>query len=297
MDKRETVIFSFPGNENTGRSIARHIGALEGSFELRNFPDGESYVRIDSDVRNRDAIIICTLYQPNDKFLPLYFIMKTLRELGAGKIHLVAPYLSYMRQDKQFNPGEAVTSDYFGELLSENIDSLITIDPHLHRHTSLSEVYAVPSRVVHASVAIAQWISENIVNPVLIGPDSESEQWVSEVAKLACAPFLVLEKTRRGDREVEVSVPKVELFKEHTPVLVDDIISTAHTMIETVQHLRHAGMKAPICIGVHAVFAGTAYDDLLKSGVNKVVTCNTIRHVSNGIEISDLIVKAIVELM
>ena len=67
---------------------------------------------------------------------------------------------------------------------------------------------------------------------------------------------MVLEKTRHGDEEVQVSVPQVEQFKNHTPVLVDDIISTARTMIETVNHLKNAGMKPATCIGVHAVFAG-----------------------------------------
>ena len=65
-------------------------------------------------------------------------------------------------------------------------------------------------------------------------------------------------------------------------------------MIETVQHLNHAGMKAPICIGVHAVFANDAYNDLIKSGTLQVITCNTIPHESNKIDISEMIIKQLI---
>jgi ribose-phosphate pyrophosphokinase len=88
-------------------------------------------------------------------------------------------------------------------------------------------------------------------------------------------------------------MPQVEKFKNHTPVLVDDIISTAHTMIEAVDHLKKNGMKYPVCIGVHAVFAGGSFKELKNSGAQEIITCNTIPHESNGIDISELIVSAI----
>ena len=127
--------------------------------------------------------------------------------------------------------------------------------------------------------------------PLLIGPDSESEQWVSEVAKNANAPFIILQKERLGDRDVKVTIPEVEKYLNHTPVLVDDIISTAHTMIETVNHLKQLAMKAPVCIGVHAVFAGNAFEELSMSGAQQIVTCNTIKHQSNKIDVSELVIN------
>lgn len=202
-----------------------------------------------------------------------------------------------MRQDKIFNEGEGVTSTYFGKLISGFADSITTVDPHLHRISSLGEVYDIPNKVIHAADSISKWIKENIKNSVLIGPDSESEQWVSEVAKNAGAPFTVLKKVRHGDRDVEVSVPDVDKYKDATPILVDDIISTARTMIETVGHLKKAGMKPPICVGIHAVFSGNAYQDLLDSGVEKIVTCNTIPHPSNTIDLSDILAKEVKKLM
>lgn len=288
MKKSDTLLFTFPGNETLSENIVSVTGIQRGEMILRDFPDGESYVRILSNVKDKKIVVLCSLDRPDSKFLPLYFFCKTAKEWGAIKITLIAPYLGYMRQDKVFHQGEGITSTYFAKLLSIVVDELFTVDPHLHRHKSLSEIYTIPSLALNAAGYISKWIKEQVHRPVLIGPDSESEQWVAKVATDAGAPYIVLHKTRRGDRDVEVSVPYVEQYKEHIPVLVDDIVSTARTMIETVTHLKKAGMKAPICIGIHAIFAGNAYNELLDSGVERIVTCNTVFHESNGIDISDL---------
>ncbi len=295
-ENNHSIVFALPGNEEFARRLAALVRAEEGKAEIRLFPDGESYVRILSDVRGKIVVLVCTLHHPNEQLLPLYFLGKTARNLGAKHICLVAPYLAYMRQDKAFQTGEAVTSEYFAEQICSFVDSIITADPHLHRHDSLSEIYPIPNQTVHATDHISDWIKKNLECPVLIGPDAESEQWVAEVAGKADVPFTVLEKIRRGDRDVTVSVPRVEKYRNHTPVLVDDIISTARTMIETVKQLKNLEMKTPVCIGVHAVFAANAYQDLLKAEVERVVTCNTIPHITNGIDISDLFVDFLCEL-
>lgn len=287
----KTILFALPGNEELTAKLALQFQAETGEATIRQFPDGETYVQIKSDIKGKRVALVCTLHQPDNKLLPLYFLSKTAMDLGADCTCLIAPYLAYMRQDKRFHPGEGITSEYFGSLISQFAETLVTIDPHLHRRSSLSEVYQIPCKVEHAANHISEWIKNNIENPVLVGPDSESEQWVSEVAKNAEAPFLVLEKIRHGDNDVEVSVPDVQNYKNHIPVLVDDIISTARTMIETVEHLKRAEMKPPVCIGVHAVFSGNAYQELIDSGTANIVTCNTIPHESNKIDISDLLVS------
>ncbi len=152
----------------------------------------------------------------------------------------------------------------------------------------MSEIYDVPCQVLHASGLISAYIRQHIRNPLLIGPDEGSRQWVSEVAGSANAPFLILQKVRHGDELVYISVPRLGNYKDHTPVLVDDIISTAPTMIETVSHLKTAKIGSVVCIGIHAVFAGEAYKNLLDAGAAKVITCNSIPHQSNGIDISGL---------
>lgn len=268
----------------------------QGSFEagkatLRRFPDGESYVRILSSVRKKKVYLFCTLHQPDDKLMLLYFFSKTAKEMGAKSVTLLAPYLAYMRQDKAFHPGEAVTSGLFAQLLSSWLDALVTIDPHLHRHHDLSEIYSIPTTVLHAGPLIVDYIKNHIPNPVLIGPDEESKQWVAAIAGQAGCDFFVLKKERFGDREVRVSVPDAPKFRQHTPVLVDDIISTGRTMMETAGHLREHGIQPPVCIGVHAVFAAHALEDMRQAGIRTIVTTNTIPHVTNGLDVSGLLAE------
>ncbi len=291
------LVLCMPGNAEMGICLTEDLDGEIGTCEIRHFPDGESYVRIDSEVTNREVVIICTLNQPDNKLLPLFFLAQTARELGASRVGLVAPYLAYMRQDRQFNKGEAVTSRQFAHLISGPVDWLVTIDPHLHRIHDLNDIYPVESLTLHAAPMISQWIQQEIKNPLLVGPDEESEQWVAAVASEAAAPHIVLQKTRKGDKEVEVSVPDVDQWRACTPVLVDDIISTAHTMIETIDHLREEGMGAPVCIGVHGVFAGTAFHDLQEAGASRIVTSNTIPHETGVIDVSGLLLEGIRQIL
>ena len=299
------LLLAQPGNERSTDLLEGALAAApddgraarppaeRGAFTLRRFPDGETYVRVETPIRGRDVALVCTLDRPDDKLLPLLFLAATTRDLGAARVGLVAPYLAYMRQDRRFNEGEGVTSAYFAAFLSRSFDWLVTVDPHLHRRGALSEIYSIPTEVVHAAPAVAAWIRTSVRRPLLVGPDSESAQWVAAVAGMAAAPSIVLEKVRRGDRDVSVAVPDMERWRDYTPVLVDDIISTARTMIETVRHLRRAGLSAPVCVGVHAVFAAGAYDELRSAGAARVVTCNTIPHLSNDIDLTAHVARAV----
>lgn len=291
------LIVALPGNKALADALCGTLDGDRGGLEVRSFPDGEAYVRHESDVAGRNVVLVCTLDRPDAKFLPLVFAAAAARSLGAASVGLAAPYLAYMRQDRAFHPGEAVTSEIFAKTLSPHIDWLVTVDPHLHRRTSLGEIYSVPALALHAAPMLSDWIAANVPQPILIGPDSESEQWVAAVARGAGAPHIVLEKVRRGDRDVSVSVPDVERWRDHTPVLVDDIISTARTMIETVGHLQSAGMKAPVCIAVHAVFADGAYDALKRTGVAQIATTNTIAHETNGIDAAELVADGVRRLL
>lgn len=287
------ILFSLVDQHPLISIIAEKMDIEIGKIIMRDFPDGETYLKIENNIKNKEIIIINSLEHPNSKILPLLFLSETVKSLGAKRVGLCAPYLSYMRQDKRFQEGEAITSDYFAALLSKYFDWIVTVDPHLHRRHSLDEIYSIPSTVLHATQMIAQWIKQSVDNPVLIGPDRESEQWVSQVAKTANAPFLILDKIRHSDRSVDVSVPAIESYINCTPILIDDIISTAQTMIKTIDHLKNLHMKPPICIGVHAVFSDNSYKTLLDTGAKSVITCNTISHISNQIDLSDLIAHGI----
>ena len=291
------ILFSLPGNAQLAQNLANKLAVELGLAEIRVFPDGESYVRIDSEVKNKSIILVCTLDRPDSKMLPLMFMAQTLKELGAKKICLVSPYLPYMRQDKRFHSGEAVTSFLFAKFLSGWIDSLITIDPHLHRIHHLSDIFETSTVLtLHATKKIAEWIRRHVDSAFLVGPDEESLQWVAEVADLADLAFVVSRKERLGDRQVIVELPDMKGMVGRIPVLVDDVISTGRSMLTVVEQLVLQGFKKPICIAVHALFDREVENGLLRAGAQKLVSCNTVSHPTNEIDVTDLIAEGIVGL-
>jgi ribose-phosphate pyrophosphokinase len=290
------LVLALPDGDTLGQRVSELAGIPIGAVRSRRFPDGETYVRIDARCAQRSVVLVCTLDCPDEKILPLVFLADAARQLGAARVGLVAPYLAYMRQDRQFQTGEAVTSRTFAGLLSRYVDWLATVDPHLHRYQSLGEIYRVPSRVVRAAPALAEWIVKHVEHPLVVGPDEESKRWVKDVADRSGAPHVVMHKTRRSDREVEISGPNLAAYLSHTPVVVDDIVSSAQTMVKTVACLVAAGLHAPICLAVHALFSAGAEQALRDAGAREIATTTSVTHATNQIDIVPLLVPAIHEL-
>ena len=218
------LVLAMPGDELLAQALARRLRCDWGPVAMHRFPDGEALPRIAAPVQGRCVVLAAGLDHPDSKTLPLLFTADAVRELGAAQVGLVAPYLPYMRQDNRFKPGEAVTSRSYARLLSASLDFLVTVDPHLHRWHERRELYPIRTAAAAAAPAIARWIRANVTDPLVVGPDSESSQWVSQVARLCGAPWAVMQKTRRGDRNVKVALPPGS-WRDHTPVLLDDIVS------------------------------------------------------------------------
>ena len=287
------MVIAIPGSEQRAADVAGRLAVEVVPATVRQFPDGEIYVRIERELRDEDVVLVGSLYpDPAERFLMLTFLAATARDRGARKVGLVAPYLAFMRQDAELLAGEGITSRYFARLVSQAVDWLVTVDPHLHRHHSLDGLYTIPTTIARSAPAIARWVATEIAEPILVGPDAESVQWVSAVAADCGAPFVILEKTRRGDRDVSISAPPRNQWNGHTPVLIDDIVSTGKTMIEATRQLRAAGSAAPICVAIHAVFADEVLAELKSAGAADIVTCDTIAHESNRICVVDSLVEA-----
>ncbi|MGD8559415.1 MAG: ribose-phosphate diphosphokinase, partial [Gammaproteobacteria bacterium] len=240
------------------------------------------------------TVIICrSLNSPNDKLIELYFIVKELRQKGCERIILVAPYLCYMRQDKAFEPGEVVSQRWVGKLLSHLVEEVITVDPHLHRIKKLDDIIKTRRAVtLSAAELIGNFISLRVAEPLIIGPDEESEQWVQQIAALQGFDYVVGEKTRRGDREVDIVLPPSDVAG-HDIVMVDDMASTGKTLINTARQLRDLGANNIYCAVTHALFVDNAYDELLAAGVKEVWSTDSITHDTNCIALSTVLADAI----
>ncbi|MCO3020372.1 ribose-phosphate pyrophosphokinase [Pseudomonas aeruginosa] len=288
----ERLILPLPGNELFARQLATAGGWELGALETRQFPDGESYVRIAAEVADKLVVLVQTLAHPDPGFLSLVFAADAARDLGAREVTLVAPYLAYMRQDRRFHPGEAITSRSFARLVSSSFDRLITVDPHLHRYPALSALYTVPADTLHAAPLLADWIAAEVANPLVIGPDEESEQWVAAIAQRIGAPHAVLRKIRHGDRNVEVELSDLSAWRGRQPVLVDDIASSGRTLIEAARQLPQQRFEPPAVAVVHAIFAEDAYQQLAPL-CSRIVSTDSVRHESNAIALAPLIAQAL----
>ena len=288
LNAREPVVLGFGEyREPTQRLAARASIAYE-EIEVHRFPDGESRVQLPSKLP--DQVIICqTLDHPNEKLVDLLLTARTARRLGVRHLTLVAPYLCYMRQDKEFHPGESVSQKIIGEMLANYFDAVLTVDPHLHRVHSLDQV--IPDTACAALTAtkpMAEFLASTVENPLLIGPDEESLQWVESIASSKAYDFAVAKKTRTGDYSVDVELPHID-YDERDVVLVDDVASSGQTLVSAAEKLNSRNAGSISVLVTHALFAGDAIENLEKAGVSNIWSTDSILHDSNCIHLDSLL--------
>ena len=185
-----------------------------------------------------------------------------------------------------------MTSLSFARLVSSTFDKLLTVDPHLHRHPTLSAVYTIPTKALHAAPLLADWIVQHVEKPLVVGPDEESEQWVGAIAARIGVPHAVLRKTRHGDRSVDIDAPDLSAWRDRTPVLVDDIASSGRTLAMAAHKLVEQGMRRPECVVVHALFAEDAWTQLAPLFF-RITSTDAVPHASNRIALAPLFAQAL----
>ncbi|MBI5040936.1 MAG: ribose-phosphate diphosphokinase, partial [Gammaproteobacteria bacterium] len=217
---------------------------------------------------------------------------ETARELGARELILVVPYLCYMRQDMAFQPGEAISQRSIGRWLGTHFDAVITVDPHLHRVHDLAEV--IPSRQalsLSAAPLLGKYAARTFDNPLLLGPDEESTQWVAAAAQAGGLQRAVAHKQRRDDRSVIVTLPSIDVH-DRSVVIVDDIASTGRTLARAADALYAAGAAEVHALVTHALFVGDAEAHLRAAGVRSLHSSDSIAHPSNAIVLAELLAHA-----
>lgn len=288
------LVYALPGNDELAELMAMRGHWERRALAVHEFPDKEALVTVAEPDPGAEVLLVCTLDDPNPKLLPLLMAAATLRELGAARITLVAPYLAYMRQDRRFHKGEAISSEIFGALLARYMDAVVTVDPHLHRHARLQDTGLRNALAVAAAPAVAAWIRTHVPQPLIVGPDEESQPWVTQVGRLVPAPTLVARKMRRDDAHVSITFPTMKkAWIQRTPVVLDDIASTGQTMRECIVQLAAASLPPPICVAVHSVNDAEARRQVCDAGARRLVSTNSIPGHHADIDISGCIVDAI----
>lgn len=286
------LVLTFPDYSEQSERLAAELGVPFAVVELHRFPDGESLVKLPIELP--EHVVLCrSLNQPNDKLIELLLFARTARALGAQRLTLVAPYLCYMRQDVANRPGEAVSQLIVGQMLAELFDDVITVDPHLHRISRLDQAIPIINAIsVSAGGVITEFLRNRFNNAILLGPDSESAQWVAEIASAIGFEYGVANKIRRGDREVEISLPELE-FNGHDVVIVDDMASTGRTMAKTVGLLRGQKASAVYAAVTHPLFCGDAEVLIRAAGVKEIWSTDSIAHGTSCMRLASLLSSAV----
>ncbi|MDT8283055.1 MAG: ribose-phosphate diphosphokinase [Gammaproteobacteria bacterium] len=290
------IILCFEEYEKQSHRLAEALHLPCQIIRCHRFPDAESKLTLPEKLAEH-VLFCCSLNQPNEKLIELLLAAKTARGLGAKVLTLVAPYLCYMRQDKAFHAGEAISQTIIGNFLADLFDNVITVDPHLHRIQSLQQAIPVRHAVtLSATSLMAKFLNQFHEDPVLLGPDAESEQWVSTVAKPNQWQYGVCSKIRTGDKKVEITVPEIEL-DNRAVVLVDDVASSGQTLAVTIKKCLLKNARHVDVLVTHALFAGDAKQRLIQAGVRNIWSTDSISHESNIIPLSGLLKDAAFNLL
>ncbi len=291
------IIVSGSHGDHLGDLIAKRLGIKNYNLFLNKFPDDEIYLRFECNLKNKVVVLLQSFYKNiSDCIIEVIFAAKTAHELGAKKVILVAPYFPYLRQDKRFHKGEAVSQNIITDLIDRYFDGAYLIDPHLHRKKNLQQMFKIKAKNLTTINLIADYIKKNIPEPIIIGPDEESYKWARKVAHIINADSYILNKQRYDSYHVKVRMSRTNKnigFRNKNIVIVDDIVSTGHTILETAKMLKKFRVKKVYCICVHGIFAGSALNKLKKAGV-AIISTNTVPNKKAKIDVSKVIYDGLV---
>ena len=293
------MLLGFKEYEAQARHLAEALGLPYEGVAVHHFPDGECKVSLPGKLPAH--VVFCrSLDHPNDKLIQLLLAAINARELGARRLTLVTPYLCYMRQDKAFAVGEAISQRIIGRFLAELFDDVITVDPHLHRiHALADAVPATHAVALSATAAMRDFLHrfhkarpESHANTILLGPDSESEQWVRSLAEADGLAYGVARKERMGDRKIRITLPDLDLAAKAV-VLVDDVISSGETIAIAAQACLQSGAKRVDVLVTHPLFAQGSIERIRQAGVEEIWSTDSISHPSNCIALTSVIAEAV----
>ncbi len=281
------MIIGGPASQLLAGRVAAILGEELALCDYRRFPDGESYTQVISPLADKLTIIQST---PSDQ--DLVYLLQLLDVCRDRKITLVIPYFGYARQDKIFKPGEPMTARAVATALNPFLGKegrVYLVNVHAPSILSHFEAWA---ENLDATPLLAERIASlRLKDAVVISPDKGAVAMARTAASVLGADCDYLQKTRQSATEVSM-VPKEVDVKGRDVVIFDDMIATGGTMATAISMLRGQGARSVYLAAVHPVLTGSAMLKLCRSGVEAIITTDTLDRAVSTVSVAPLIADA-----
>lgn len=280
------MIIGGSASQKLAAKVAWDLGENLSPIETRRFPDGERYIRIKGEVPKEVVVIQSTGYPQDENLMELFLILKNLKSLGVERIRVVIPYFGYGRQERRFKSGEAVSAVIVAELLeAAGASEIYSINLH---EKNIKEFFNIPVHEISAMPMIANYISEQIDDPMIIGPDKGALGFAEEISGILKCDCDYLEKTRISPEKVEMK-PKNLDVKGRDVVIIDDIISTGGTIVSASRILNDLGANKVLVGCVHPILVEDALLKIFAAGVDDVFATDTLKSDVSTISVAPLV--------
>ena len=267
----------FPGRSNPllARHIAESYGKEPGGITIKNFSDGEIYVRFEESIRGMDVFIVQSTQPGSDNWMELLLMIDAARRASAARITAVIPYFGYARQERKDQPRVPIASKLMANMLTTaGIDRILTMDLHAPQ---IQGFFDVPVDHLYASVVFADYFNElNLSNNlVVVAPDVGSIKMARAYATRLEADLVVIDKRRPDQNEAEV-VNIIGEVAGRNVLIIDDLVDTAGTLTNAAAALRKAGALEIMAACTHPLLSGPAYERIESSELSRLVVTDTI---------------------
>lgn len=288
-------IVSGPASTELGEKVAGLLGLETVPLAPKTYPDGESYVRLESKVENEELVIVQTTSPPQDtRIMQLAFIADAAKRHGAKRVTAVVPYLAYARQDRVFLEGEAISVEVVARVLkSAGIDSLITVN--IHQEKVLSK-FPFPTRTISAIPLLADYLRQKGYQKAFaLAPDRGALRLVEEAAEILGGECGFLEKHRdRYTGQIVTEKKTLDVYGKKV-IVFDDIISTGGTIAAAAKIVKAVGASAVCAACVHPLLIGDAEKRIIDSGVDEIVGTDAVPSHVSKVSLAPLIANALKE--
>ncbi|MCK9150842.1 ribose-phosphate diphosphokinase [Methanobacterium alcaliphilum] len=284
------MIIGGSASQKLAAKVANQLDDYLCPIETRKFPDGERYVRIKGELEDEIVVVQSTGYPQDENIMELFFILKTLKSLGADNIKVVIPYFGYGRQEKRFNSGESISAEIMANMLEfAGASELYCVNLH---EKSMADFFNIPVTNLSAMGSIAEYVGVMLDDPVIIAPDKGALGHAQEVADILKCPCDHMEKTRLSPDTVETRVKNLDVDGRQA-VIIDDIISTGGTIVNASNILQDYGAESVTVTCVHPVLVDDAILKIFATGVSDVLSTDTLTSQVSSISVAPLIAKAL----